>query len=81
MNSQGNRLNGTTLPIRNRMTEPCLRINSRGRRTVRTFGCTMPSIWKTALLRPSTKTGKADAPFIVNVDDDESGDQVQVFIG
>ena len=51
---------------------------------LRNFGHNMRGMDKTnvdGIIEVLQATGKADEPFIVNVDDDESGDRVQVYIG
>ena len=51
---------------------------------MRTFGHNINGMSKTqvdGIVEVLNATGKSDEPFIVNVDDDEDGDRVQVYIG
>lgn len=51
---------------------------------MRTFGHNISGMNKTqvdGIVEVLNATGKSDDPFIVNVDDDEDGDRVQVYIG
>ncbi len=51
---------------------------------LRTFGAYIPNLQKTAvdeILVALDKTTSPDSPLIVNVDDEEGGEKVQVFIG
>ena len=51
---------------------------------MRTFGYNFGGMNKAqvdGIIEVLSATGKSDAPFIVNVDDDDDGDRVQVYIG